>query len=142
MKQYIAFITTDEPTFGVVFPDLPGCISAGKNFEDAVRMAHEALSGHVECMKDAKLKIPNPSNLEQIKRNWPDWEDWKNSEYTTALIALIPSHDTRKYTISMDYSLMARIDAVTKNRSAFLARAAENFLGTYATSKKIQNVRK
>ena len=132
MKQFIAFITMDGPTFGVVFPDLPGCISAGKNYEDAVRMAHEALSGHVECMKDAGLKIPEPRSLEKIKRNWPDWKDWKNSDYTTVLIALIPSHETRKYTISMDSSLMARIDSVTKNRSAFLARAAEKFLGGYA----------
>jgi predicted RNase H-like HicB family nuclease len=132
MKQFIAFISMDEPTFGVVFPDFPGCISAGKDFEDAVRMAHEALSGHVECMKDAKLEIPEPSTLEHIKRSWPDWKDWKDSEYTTALIALVPSHETKKYTISMDSSLMARIDAITKNRSAFLARAAEEFLGTPA----------
>ena len=118
----------DGPTFCVVFPDLPGCISAGKNFEDAVRMAHEALSGHVECMKDDKLTIPEPSSFEQIKRNWPDWKDWKKSDYTTVLIALVPNHESRKYTISMDSSLMARIDAVTKNRSAFLAKAAEEFL--------------
>ena len=130
MKQYIAFISTDGPTFGVVFPDFPGCVSAGKNFEDAVRMAHEALSGHVECMKDAGLKIPEPGNLEQIKKEWPDWNDWKESDYTTALIALIPSHETRKYTISMDSSLMARIDSITKNRSAFLAKAAEEYLGS------------
>ena len=129
MKQYIAFIAMDGPTFGVVFPDLPGCISAGKNYEEAVRMAHEALSGHVECMKDAKLKVPEPSSLEQVKRSWSDWKKWKNSDYTTVLIALVPSHETRKYTISMDSSLMARIDAVTKNRSAFIARAAEEFLG-------------
>jgi predicted RNase H-like HicB family nuclease len=135
MKHYIAFITMDEPTFNVVFPDFPGCISAGKDFEDAVRMAHEALAGHVECMKDAQLTIPDPGNLEQIKQNWPDWKDWKDwkgSEYTTALIALVPCHETRKYTISMDSSLMARIDAVTKNRSAFLAKAAEDFLGSHA----------
>jgi predicted RNase H-like HicB family nuclease len=129
MKQYIAFITTDGPVFSVVFPDFPGCVSAGKDFEDAVRMAHEALSGHVECMKDARLRIPEPSSLDEIKKHWEDWNDWKDSEYTTALIALVPSHETRKYTISMDSSLMARIDGVTKNRSAFLAKAAEEFLG-------------
>jgi len=127
-KRYIALITVDGPTFGVVFPDFPGCISAGKDYEDAVRMAHEALSGHIECMKDAKMGIPEPSSLEQIKYNWPDWSEWRTSDYTTALIALIPGHETKKYTISMDASLMARIDAVTKNRSAFLARAAEEFL--------------
>jgi hypothetical protein len=79
-------------------------------------------------MKDAQLPIPEPSNLGKIKKDWEDWDDWKNSEYTTALIALVPSHETRKYTISMDSSLMARIDAVTKNRSALLAKAAAEFL--------------
>jgi len=132
MKQYIAFINTDGPTLSVVFPDFPGCVSAGRNFEDAVRMSHEALSGHVACMKDAGLKIPEPSGLNQIKINWPDWKEWKDSEYTIVLIALVPCHETRKYTISMDSSLMARIDSVTKNRSAFLARAAEEYLGEYA----------
>jgi hypothetical protein len=38
----------------------------------------------------------------------------------------------RKPFISMDSSLMARIDGVTKNRSAFLAKAATEFLGTRA----------
>ena len=130
MKQYIAFISIDGPAFSVIFPDFPGCISAGKSFEEAVRMAHEALSGHVECMKDAKLPIPEPSTLSRIKRTWKDWKIWKNSEYTIVLIALIPNHVTKRYTISMDSSLMARIDAISKNRSAFLARAAEEFLGT------------
>ena len=139
MKQYIAFIGTDGPTFGVVFPDFPGCVSAGKNFEDAVRMAHEALSGHVECMKDAHLKIPEPSSLSKIKKNWPDWKEWKDSEYTTAIIALVPCHETRKYTISMDSSLMARIDSVTKNRSAFFARAAEDYLGSTAVAGSLKN---
>jgi predicted RNase H-like HicB family nuclease len=129
VKQYIAFITTDGPKCGVVFPDFPGCVSAGKNFEDAVRMAHEALSGHVECMKDSGEHIPEPRTLEQIKADWEDWKDWKNSEYTTALIALVPCHATKRYTISMDAWLMARIDAITKNRSAFLAQAAAQFLG-------------
>jgi len=128
MKQYIAFISTDSPTFSVVFPDFPGCVSAGKDFETAVRMAHEALSGHVECMKNVHLEPPKPRTLDEIKKTWEDWQDWKDSEYTTSLISLIPSHETRKYTISMDSSLMARIDAVTKNRSAFLAKAAEEFL--------------
>ncbi|GHV96133.1 HicB family protein [Spirochaetia bacterium] len=132
MKQYIAFISTDSPSPSVVFPDFSGCVSAGKNFEDAIRMAHEALSGHVECMKDAHLPIPEPSSMDEIKKNWGDWKDWKDSEYTTALIALVPGHETRKYTISMDSSLMARIDAVTNNRSAFFEKAAQEFLGSQA----------
>jgi len=94
MRQYIAFISTDGPTFSIVFPDFPGCISAGTDFEDAVRMAHEALSGHVECMGDAGLEIPEPQSMDGIKKTWEDWQLWKDGEYTTALIALIPSHET------------------------------------------------
>jgi metal-responsive CopG/Arc/MetJ family transcriptional regulator len=52
--------------------------------------------------------------------------------YIIALIGLIPNHETRKYTISMDSSLMARIDGVTKNRSALLTKAAEEYLGAFA----------
>jgi hypothetical protein len=48
------------------------------------------------------------------------------------LIGFIPNHETRKYTISMDSSLMARIDGVTKNRSAFPAKVAEEYLGIFA----------
>jgi hypothetical protein len=95
-------------------------------------MAHEALSSHAVCMKEANLEIPKPRSMDEIKTTWEDWQDWADSEYTTALIALIPSHETKKYTISMDSSLMARIDAVTKNLSAFLAKAAEEFLGSYS----------
>jgi predicted RNase H-like HicB family nuclease len=132
MKQYIAFITAGNHPPSVVFPDFPGCVSAGKDYEDAVRMAHEALSGHAACMKEAGESIPEPRSLEQIKRTWEDWPEWKDSEYITALISLIPNHETRKYTISMDSSLMARIDGVTKNRSALLAKAAEEYLGAFA----------
>jgi predicted RNase H-like HicB family nuclease len=131
MKQYIAFISTDGPVPSVVFPDFLGCIPAGKDFEDAVRISHEALPGHVAYMKDAHLQIPEPSSLDESKKNWEDWPEWKDSEYPTALIGLIPNHETWRYTISMNSSLMARINGVTKNRSAFLAKAAEEYLGAF-----------
>jgi predicted RNase H-like HicB family nuclease len=30
--------------YGIFFPDVPGCISCGDNFDHAVKMAREALS--------------------------------------------------------------------------------------------------
>jgi predicted RNase H-like HicB family nuclease len=48
MVGYIALVHKDEGTsYGVSFPDVPGCISAGDTFDDAIENAAEALAGHL-----------------------------------------------------------------------------------------------
>jgi predicted RNase H-like HicB family nuclease len=45
---YIAYLHKDKGSdFGVSFPDFPGCITAGRNLEEARRMAVEALAMHI-----------------------------------------------------------------------------------------------
>jgi len=52
MAAYIALVHKDAGTsYGVSFPDVPGCISAGDSFEQAVANAAEALAGHFAAMK-------------------------------------------------------------------------------------------
>jgi predicted RNase H-like HicB family nuclease len=49
---YIALVHKDEGTsYGVSFPDVPGCISAGDTFEKVVANAAEALTGHFALMR-------------------------------------------------------------------------------------------
>ncbi len=49
MPQYIAIIHKDaDSDYGVSFPDLPGCVSAGVDLDDARDMAAEALALHRE----------------------------------------------------------------------------------------------
>jgi predicted RNase H-like HicB family nuclease len=132
MAQYIAFVEQErerrDDMLGVVFPDFPGLVSAGDNFCDAYRNAHEALSGHAAVMRENGEHIPAPRTLEQIEAEWADFADWKDTKYAVAYIDLLPSSETKRYTISMDSRLMAQIDSRTKNRSAFLASAAEQML--------------
>jgi metal-responsive CopG/Arc/MetJ family transcriptional regulator len=47
----------------------------------------------------------------------------------TALIPVIPAYGTTKVLVSMDAGLVARIDRISRNRSAFLSSAAEYMLG-------------
>ena len=132
VKKYIAFIELDkelpEDVLGVVFPDFPGCISCGDDFDEAYRNAHEALSGHAAAMREAGDTIPEPRTLEQIKDKWEDYPEWKDAPYAVTYINLFPPSETKRYTISMDANLMADIDARTKNRSAFLATAARRLI--------------
>ena len=120
---------------GVVFPDFPGCISCGDDYDEAYPNAHEALSGHVQVMIENGEKIPAPRSLEEIEKTWEDFADWKNSKYAISYIDLLPSSETWRYTISMDTRLMAAIDSRTSNRSAFLESAAEYMLSRHNTEK-------
>ena len=75
MAGYIALVHKDEGTsYGVSFPDVPGCISAGDTFEEAVANAAEALAGHFALMKADGDPIPAPRSFEQLKRD-PDFAD-------------------------------------------------------------------
>jgi predicted RNase H-like HicB family nuclease len=70
---YRAVLVKDAPdsvTLGVVFPELPGCISAGDDLDDAVRMAHEALALHLEGMIADGEALPGAVGLDAPL---PDW---------------------------------------------------------------------
>jgi len=69
MKGYIALVHKDEGTsYGVSFPDVPGCISAGDTFEEAVANAAEALAGHFALLRADGDPIPAPRSFEDLKR--------------------------------------------------------------------------
>lgn len=124
MLKYVALFeyVDGEEGFGVVFPDLPGCVSAGNTYENAYRNAHEALAMYAEECKE----LPKPRTLEQIKAEWRDWPEWeKDYKFLVGMVGLVPASQPKKYTLYLDAALMARIDEVSKNRSAFLSEAAK-----------------
>jgi predicted RNase H-like HicB family nuclease len=69
IKKYIAVIDKD---FGVVFPDFDGCVSVGKDLEDAINMAQEVLEFHVSFIREYGEELPEPKTLEQVKKEYPD----------------------------------------------------------------------
>src|SRR5438105_3957313 len=70
MAGYIALVHKDDGTsYGVSFPDVPGCISAGDTFEEAVANAAEALAGHFALMRADGDAIPVPRSYEELKRD-------------------------------------------------------------------------
>ena len=127
VKEYIAlFEYEDEAGYGVVFPDLYGCFSAGDDFDDALRNAHEALALYAE----GNDNMPEPRTLEQIKAEWEDWAEWEREyKFIVGKVALYPMKaEAQRFNISMSADLVARVDRVASNRSAFIATATENYL--------------
>jgi predicted RNase H-like HicB family nuclease len=87
MTHYIAIIEDAGPDLavGVWFPDLPGCISAGDDLDEALRNAPEALALYVEDLEE----LPRARTLVELKNDPEVAADLKN--YMFAVIEL-PKH--------------------------------------------------
>ena len=67
MPHYIGLIHKDLASDdGVSFPDLPGCITAGRTLDEARVLAQDALALHLSGMADDGKAAPEPSALESI----------------------------------------------------------------------------
>lgn len=127
MTTYLAVLHKgDDGSYGIMFPDFPGCVSVGSTFEDAVREGAEALSLHAEGMKADGDVLPLPRDIAQVKAS-ESWVEWEGALLT--MVPLIPAPDkVERVQVTLERRLLAQIDAVAKNRSAFLASAAESYL--------------
>lgn len=127
MSNYIAIVHKDAKSdFSVSFPDFPGCITAGKNIDEAKDMAEEALTLHIQGMIKDGDKLPFPSKLEKIM-NDPDYSD------ATAFLAVtVPDSKPRtvRVNITLPEMTLKQIDSAAKkrgmSRSSFLVHAAQN----------------
>jgi predicted RNase H-like HicB family nuclease len=133
MKHYIALFEYElgQPGFSVVFPDIPGLYSAGDTYEETLRMAHEALAFHAQEAQNDSETLPMPRTLEQIADTWPDWQEWTTScHFLPTYIQLLPLPKKvyRQISLSLDESIIAKVDEVATDRSAFIGRVLEEAL--------------
>ncbi|CCQ96581.1 conserved hypothetical protein [[Clostridium] ultunense Esp] len=63
---YLAVFEPTETDYSVYFPDLPGCVSYGEDFEMARKQATEALEFHIYGMEKDGDVIPTPSKNLQV----------------------------------------------------------------------------
>jgi predicted RNase H-like HicB family nuclease len=70
MKTYFAIVHKEKDSaVGVVFPDLPGCFSAGDTYDAAIANAHVALRLYAEAERDAGRQLPKPRTFEALYRD-------------------------------------------------------------------------
>lgn len=59
--EYPVLIESEDGVYGVVFPDLPGCVAVGLTVEEALGNAEHAVRDWVECTEEASEHVPAPS---------------------------------------------------------------------------------
>lgn len=121
------FLHPDETggLWGVVFPDLPGTTSTGTSLAHATMEAVEALDMALAALEEDGTPLPAPSGLTTARHLYLDDEDATEDDIAAVqlVVGTLPGK-TQRYTITLDPNLVARIDRVSTNRSAFLADAA------------------
>ena len=61
--QYTAiFEPAEEGGYVVSVPALPGCMTQGETFEEAIEMIKDAIEGYVSVLKDEGKEIPREKN--------------------------------------------------------------------------------
>jgi len=127
MANYIAIVHKEAKSdFGVSFPDFPGCITAGKNIDEAKDMAQEALTLHIQGVFEDGEQLPVPSRLEEIMGD-PDY-----ASAVAYLVVSVPDAKPRtvRVNVTVPEMTLKQIDAAAKkrgmSRSAFLVHAALN----------------
>jgi predicted RNase H-like HicB family nuclease len=123
MMNYIAFLHKDRKSdYGVSFPDFPGCITAGRTFEEAHRNALDALTLHIEGMRDDGDTIPRPSTLDHVEKH-------PGRPGATLFLVDIPVDEkTVRVNITARQSQIETIDRLAESagmtRSAYIVRSA------------------
>ncbi|HEX4078901.1 MAG TPA: type II toxin-antitoxin system HicB family antitoxin [Rhizomicrobium sp.] len=111
--------------FSVYFPDLPGLASAGDTIQEAALRSEEALKLHLDGILEDGEALPSPGNLDSITSN-PAVK-----EVARILVrADIPATKAVHLDVTLPEDLVRRIDATARNRSRFLADAAERALAS------------
>lgn len=132
-QKYVAVLERGlNDSFGVFFPDLPGCVSSGRTAEEAVIGAQEALALHIEGMMEDGLALPTPSSIHAFGH-----DDFEGADVVTLFIVEVDAKDAPRETparinVSLLPSLIARVDAAADRegltRSALLSVAARQWL--------------
>jgi predicted RNase H-like HicB family nuclease len=127
MANYIAIVHKEvKSDFGVSFPDFPGCITAGKDIDEAKDMAQEALTLHIQGMLEDGEQLPGSSRLEEIMSD-PDY-----ANAVAYLVISVPDVKPRmvRVNVTVPEMTLKQIDAAAKkrgmSRSSFLVHAAQN----------------
>jgi predicted RNase H-like HicB family nuclease len=121
--HYLAILQRSESgSYGVSFPDLPGCVTVGDSEGEAWANAESVLNLHVAGMIEDGDLLPAPSLPSAVK---PDPEV---EEIARLLIGVTADAPKVRVNVTLDSNVLHAIDMVSENRSQFLTEAATAML--------------
>lgn len=67
------FVREPEGGYTVTVPSLPGCISYGKTFEEAVEMIKDAMRGYIEVAREEGILLPEEIEIQLKTKKYTNY---------------------------------------------------------------------
>jgi predicted RNase H-like HicB family nuclease len=61
--KYAVIFEQAQENWAAYVPDLPGCITTGRSFEETERNIREAIQGHIRTLREFGEPVPPPASL-------------------------------------------------------------------------------
>ena len=110
----------DDGSYTITFPDLPGCISAGKSLENALYMAGDALTQWLEYSVAHGDHIPTASGLHTVQT--------EGNEFVNLIRAVVRDGRAVRRTVSIPKWLDDQVSAAGISLSKVLQEALKERL--------------
>ncbi|MGA2772033.1 MAG: type II toxin-antitoxin system HicB family antitoxin [Bryobacteraceae bacterium] len=62
-RKYAVIFERAETNWAAYVPDLPGCVTTGKSLDETERNIREAISGHLETLREFGETAPEPTSI-------------------------------------------------------------------------------
>ena len=62
-RKYAVIFERAETNWAAYVPDLPGCVTTGKTLDETERNIREAISGHLETLRQFGETVPEPTSV-------------------------------------------------------------------------------
>ena len=113
-------------TFGVWFPDFPGCVAAARSQEEAMAKAQETLAYGVDMLAERNAPLPEPTVFDAIAIP-------KGCKFVTFFaVGVEPPDPSERVNVYLPRSLIARVDRqaaeLGMSRSSYFGLAASRML--------------
>ena len=117
MNLYIAIVDGEPGAYGVVIPDLPGCLAGGDTVEEAIAEAVKVMPEWAAAVEASGGKIRAPRPYEDLKTDPEFAPEITAPGARTALVPMIrPLQQSVKANLSIDAGILKAIDAAAKRR--------------------------
>jgi predicted RNase H-like HicB family nuclease len=132
MSRYTVLVDGKKGAYGVVFPDIDGCVAMGKTIDEALANAGEALRDILADTEERGEPLPKPRAPEELLRD----TEVAGALAAGSVLASVPlvreTGRPTKANLSLDAGVLAAIDEEASRRkltrSAFIELLARHAL--------------
>ncbi len=112
--RYLALIDGSQGAYGIVFPDLPGCVAMGATVDKAMVLAAEALGDWISTVEAGGNSVPAARTAEDFRADPEVAEALREGSTLTSIMVVRSTGKPVRANLSLDKGIVTAIDAAAE----------------------------